>query len=470
MSSGVSKIAAERHQRILLELVAQPGNDVCADCKTRNPRWASHNLGIFLCVHCAAVHRKMGTHISKVKSLTLDTWTKEQVEHMKNTGNIKSNAYYNPDETRHPPPANMMEAERDSELEKYIRSKYEFKRFMSRITQPAAQQAPSRPAPRVAPPVKVSPDHSAKAAALLGPSRSAANVAPIRSQTSPSSNNPPNSTTLPSQNRPPSSTASRSSTYPNPSGSQQYNQTQQPSSSQPQVHKPSDNPVWDDLVSLQAPAQNSSLPLQVLSPPPAPQISSPMNMTGSPYGSLASNPTGFGTSPMSQPQFSYGGNMTGSSMGNLGVPTMGMSLTVGSMPSLGMNGGNPFQQGLQPPQNYAGPSSAPTFSPLSNMQSNPFSPQPQPLFNPQPQTFSPQPQVGLQPFQQQQPYQPMMGGGPAPFQPQPQQFTPSPQPQMQPPFATTPSPIPGFGQQFQQPQQQWAGQPYMGGGGQWGAM
>lgn len=40
---------------------------------------------------------------------------------MKQNGNIKSNAYYNPDEARHPPPTNMMEAERDSEIEKFIR-------------------------------------------------------------------------------------------------------------------------------------------------------------------------------------------------------------------------------------------------------------------------------------------------------------------------------------------------------------
>ena len=29
---------------------------------------------------CASLHRKMGTHITKVKSLTLDTWSREQVE------------------------------------------------------------------------------------------------------------------------------------------------------------------------------------------------------------------------------------------------------------------------------------------------------------------------------------------------------------------------------------------------------
>ncbi|KAJ9479517.1 ADP-ribosylation factor GTPase-activating protein effector protein 2 [Pseudozyma hubeiensis] len=125
-----SKAAQERQQRILLDLVRQPGNDVCADCKGRAPRWASWNLGIFICVQCAGVHRKMGVHISKVKSVTLDTWTREQVDRMKEVGNVRSNRKYNPDEMRNRPPTNMEESERDSELEKYIRRKYEFRRFM----------------------------------------------------------------------------------------------------------------------------------------------------------------------------------------------------------------------------------------------------------------------------------------------------------------------------------------------------
>ncbi|EST05321.2 Arf GTPase activating protein [Kalmanozyma brasiliensis GHG001] len=126
-----SKAAQERQQRVLIDLVRQPGNDVCADCKGRAPRWASWNLGIFICVQCAGVHRKMGVHISKVKSITLDTWTREQVDRMKEVGNLKSNRKYNPDEMRNRPPTNMEESERDSELEKYIRRKYEFRRFMA---------------------------------------------------------------------------------------------------------------------------------------------------------------------------------------------------------------------------------------------------------------------------------------------------------------------------------------------------
>ncbi|WOO79762.1 UBA domain-containing protein 3 [Vanrija pseudolonga] len=119
----------QRIQRQLEDVLKLPGNDRCADCHASSPRWASVNLGIFLCVTCASVHRKMGTHRSRVKSVTLDEWTREQVQGMKDMGNIKSNAVYNPDQRKHRPPPNTSSDERDSELSKYIRRKYELRAF-----------------------------------------------------------------------------------------------------------------------------------------------------------------------------------------------------------------------------------------------------------------------------------------------------------------------------------------------------
>lgn len=43
------------------------------------PRWASWNIGVFLCIRCAGIHRNLGVHISKVKSINLDSWTPEQI-------------------------------------------------------------------------------------------------------------------------------------------------------------------------------------------------------------------------------------------------------------------------------------------------------------------------------------------------------------------------------------------------------
>lgn len=78
--ASMSKRQQARNERELHDLLSAPGNSQCADCSAKNPSWASWNLGIFLCMRCASIHRKLGTHISKVKSLSMDTWTADQVE------------------------------------------------------------------------------------------------------------------------------------------------------------------------------------------------------------------------------------------------------------------------------------------------------------------------------------------------------------------------------------------------------
>jgi stromal membrane-associated protein len=39
-----------------------------------------YDRGVFLCIRCSGIHRGMGTHISKVKSVDLDMWTPEQMD------------------------------------------------------------------------------------------------------------------------------------------------------------------------------------------------------------------------------------------------------------------------------------------------------------------------------------------------------------------------------------------------------
>jgi hypothetical protein len=48
------------------ELAQLGANRVCADCGALGTAWAAWNLGVFLCLRCAAVHRNLGAHISKV--------------------------------------------------------------------------------------------------------------------------------------------------------------------------------------------------------------------------------------------------------------------------------------------------------------------------------------------------------------------------------------------------------------------
>ncbi|PFH48208.1 hypothetical protein AMATHDRAFT_76844 [Amanita thiersii Skay4041] len=116
------KITTERHAKTLRELVKRPENKVCADCKRNDPRWASWNLGVFLCIRCSGIHRGMGTHISKVKSVDLDVWTPEQMESIVKWGNHLANLYWE----AHLKPGHIPQ---DHKMESFIRSKYESRRW-----------------------------------------------------------------------------------------------------------------------------------------------------------------------------------------------------------------------------------------------------------------------------------------------------------------------------------------------------
>ena len=111
----------KRHMRILDREVKKPDNAICADCPTRNPRWASINLGVFICITCSGIHRGLGVHISKVRSTNLDTWQPGQVEFMTKMGNKRANAYW---EAKLPSGFRKPKEGKRRELEDYIKAKY----------------------------------------------------------------------------------------------------------------------------------------------------------------------------------------------------------------------------------------------------------------------------------------------------------------------------------------------------------
>ncbi|XP_052185098.1 ADP-ribosylation factor GTPase-activating protein AGD3 [Diospyros lotus] len=72
------------------------GNDRCADCGAPEPDWASLNLGVLVCIECSGVHRNLGVHISKVRSLTLDVkvWDPSVISLFQSLGNTFANSVW----------------------------------------------------------------------------------------------------------------------------------------------------------------------------------------------------------------------------------------------------------------------------------------------------------------------------------------------------------------------------------------
>lgn len=117
----------EKCQMLLTKMLRDDDNKYCVDCDAKGPRWASWNLGVFLCIRCAGIHRNLGVHISRVKSVNLDSWTPEQVVSLEQMGNSRARAVYEallPDGFRRP--------QTDSALESFIRAKYEHKKYLAR--------------------------------------------------------------------------------------------------------------------------------------------------------------------------------------------------------------------------------------------------------------------------------------------------------------------------------------------------
>ncbi|CAG7989677.1 unnamed protein product [Penicillium salamii] len=153
MPSGISKRQQARNEKTLAELIRTvPGNDRCADCDALTPGWASWNMGIFLCMRCAALHRKLGTHISKVKSLSMDTWNTEQVDSMKSHGNLLMNKIYNPRGIKPAIPTDVDEA--DACMERFIRQKYQHRSLENGKPKPPSREESSYSNPRAQSPIE----------------------------------------------------------------------------------------------------------------------------------------------------------------------------------------------------------------------------------------------------------------------------------------------------------------------------
>ncbi|XP_061076041.1 arf-GAP with GTPase, ANK repeat and PH domain-containing protein 2 isoform X2 [Conger conger] len=114
------------------------GNSLCVDCEAPNPTWASLNLGALICIECSGIHRNLGTHLSRVRSLDLDDWPRELTLVLSAIGNHMANSIWESRTLgRQKPTPDSTREERES----WIRAKYEQRVFVSPL--PAAGGAMS---------------------------------------------------------------------------------------------------------------------------------------------------------------------------------------------------------------------------------------------------------------------------------------------------------------------------------------
>lgn len=63
-------------------------------CPPPDPTWASLNLGALICIECSGIHRNLGTHLSRVRSLDLDDWPRELTLVLASIGNATANSIW----------------------------------------------------------------------------------------------------------------------------------------------------------------------------------------------------------------------------------------------------------------------------------------------------------------------------------------------------------------------------------------
>ncbi|XP_063256081.1 arf-GAP with GTPase, ANK repeat and PH domain-containing protein 1 isoform X3 [Prinia subflava] len=127
-SKNKSRLTSQNEAMALQSIRNIRGNSHCVDCEAQNPDWASLNLGALICIECSGIHRNLGTHLSRVRSLDLDDWPMELIKVMLAIGNELANSVWEENSQGHVKPSSDCSRE---EKELWIRAKYEQKLFLA---------------------------------------------------------------------------------------------------------------------------------------------------------------------------------------------------------------------------------------------------------------------------------------------------------------------------------------------------
>jgi len=136
------KLSAISGAELLETLRETEANRVCADCGIPDPDWTSINLGIMVCIECSGIHRGLGVHISKVRSLPLDEWTPGLAELMKALGNERVNRIW---EAEVPATVRRLSPNDEREIKKeFITTKYSYRTYLAKAVKDLDQEARDR--------------------------------------------------------------------------------------------------------------------------------------------------------------------------------------------------------------------------------------------------------------------------------------------------------------------------------------
>ncbi|XP_033701386.1 arf-GAP with coiled-coil, ANK repeat and PH domain-containing protein 3 isoform X3 [Tursiops truncatus] len=142
-SATDSRERSAKGESVLQRMQHVAGNSQCGDCGRPDPRWASINLGVLLCIECSGIHRSLGVHCSKVRSLTLDSWEPELLKLMCELGNSTVNQIYEA-QCAGPGSRKPTASSPRQDKEAWIKDKYVEKKFVRKPPSAPAREAPRR--------------------------------------------------------------------------------------------------------------------------------------------------------------------------------------------------------------------------------------------------------------------------------------------------------------------------------------